>query len=74
MLCTVVGTVSHELGHCAEASLQGRGWELHYAFMYPERIPFHKLLDNEYQKNKNKIDSELPSPEKEEYINSGKDS
>lgn len=68
VLCTIVGTVSHEFGHGAIASLQGRDWQLHYASMSPGRPAWFKELNAEYEKNKDLIDREKASPEKEAYL------
>lgn len=70
ILCTIIGTVSHEFGHAAATSLQGRDWTVHYASMSPGKSTLLDSLKNAYQKDKEKIKSETPSPEKETFFKS----
>ncbi len=67
VLCTIVGTVSHEAGHCAVAKYYGRNPELHYAYMIPGAPAWIDEYHKEFAKNKNKLLSREPSPEKEEF-------
>lgn len=68
VLCTIIGTVSHEYGHGVVASWQKHDWKLHYDYMNPGKPIRLDDLKKEYKKNKHKIESKNASPEKEEYI------
>ena len=68
VLCTTIGTVSHEAGHCAAAKYYGRNPELHYAYMYPGEPSWISPLREAYKKDKEKIKSDATSPEKEAYF------
>ncbi|MFD2603822.1 hypothetical protein [Flavobacterium suzhouense] len=68
ILCTAIGTVSHEAGHCAAAKYYGRNPELHYAYMYPGEPSWSITLREAYKKDKDKIKSDIASPEKEAYF------
>ena len=66
ILCTIFGTVSHELGHIAAAKYFGYETELHYASMNydsPERQEFW----NRYERDKEYIDSPDDSPQKQAF-------
>jgi len=68
VLCTIIGTVTHELGHAAATSLQGRGWKLHYDSMSPAKSKFIDEFNAAYEKDKDKIKSKTSSPEKEAFL------
>ena len=73
IICTIVGVLSHELGHAAAASAQDRDWTLHYASLSPGRAVWSYQLEAEYRKNEDKIKSNVSSPEKEAYLKLRKD-
>ncbi len=68
LICTIIGTVSHELGHAAVTASQGREWTIHYASMTPGKPLWYDDLEIEYKKNKDKIRSAESSPEKEAFL------
>ena len=68
ILCTIIGTVSHELGHAAVTASQGRSFTVHYESMSPGRPLCLNELNAEYEKNKDKINQDTPSPEKDAYL------
>jgi hypothetical protein len=68
ILCTIVGTVSHEFGHAAVTASQGRDWTVHYASMSPGKSTLLDSLKDAYQKDKEKIKSKEASPEKEAFL------
>jgi hypothetical protein len=68
ILCTIVGTVSHEGGHCIAAKFYGRNPELSYAYMVPGEPGWLSEFKKEYEKNKDKIESKESSPEKEAFL------
>lgn len=54
ILATIIGTVTHELGHIAVAKMQGYETELHYGYMnYAGKK--HTQLENYYDSNKKQI-------------------
>lgn len=64
VLATIIGTVSHELGHIAVAKSLGYETKLHYAsihFNWEEKLDF---LETYFHKNEAKIHAEGNSPEK----------
>lgn len=64
VLATIVGTVSHELGHISVAKFLGYKTKLHFAAMESD---FHESLGPlkiYYNANKEKIKAETPSQEK----------
>lgn len=67
VLCTAVGTVSHEAGHCVAAKSLGRNSELSYAYMTPGKPVWIKEYRTEFAKNKWKNLSGSSSAEKEEF-------
>lgn len=67
ILATIVGTVSHELGHIAIAKALGYNTRLYYDSM-DYNNPESKSLYTYYEAHKDKIRSAAPSPEKE-YFN-----
>lgn len=72
VLCTIVGTVSHEFGHAAVSASQGRDWTVHYDSMSPGKSTLVDSLENAYQKDKEKIKSKIPSPEKDAFLKTNK--
>lgn len=68
VLCTIVGTVSHEGGHWVVSKYFGNTPKVHYA---STSLGFEaKAIEFEtfYEKNKSKILSREESPEKEKFI------
>jgi len=69
VLATIVGTVSHELGHFAVAKYYKGHPKLHYASVsQDEPSDFATELSQRYNREKNKIESPNPSPEKKAYM------
>jgi hypothetical protein len=68
VLATVVGTVSHELGHYIPAKYYGFEAKLHYASVSYGKSKESKEIITYYEANKAKIQSAKDSPEKE-YFN-----
>ncbi|PZR10719.1 MAG: hypothetical protein DI539_21075 [Flavobacterium psychrophilum] len=68
ILCTAIGTVSHEFGHAAVTAYHGSDWTVHYDSMSPGKSTLVDSLENAYQKDKEKIKSEAASPEKEAFF------
>jgi hypothetical protein len=69
ILCTIVGTVSHEGGHCAAAKFHGRNSELSYAYMIPGKPVWMSEYHQEFSKNKWKLSPGSSPAEKEEFLN-----
>ena len=69
VLATIVGTVSHELGHFAVAKFYEARPTLHYASVSHDEPPKALIaLNQRHDRDKAKIDSPNPSPEKEAYL------
>ena len=68
VLCTTVGTVSHEAGHCAAAKYYGRNPELSYAYMSHGKPTWMSEYHQEFAKNKWKLSPGASSAEKKEFL------
>jgi len=69
VIATIIGTVSHELGHCSVAKILGYDVELHYASMTNSNYFEEHHLEAYYDKHIDKIMSKEPSVEKETFKN-----
>lgn len=67
VLCTIVGTVSHEGGHWVVSKYFGNTPEIHYAFTTLGFEARAVKFETFYEKNKSKILSREESPEKEKF-------
>lgn len=67
VLATIIGTITHELGHIAVAKMQGYKTELHYASMNIIEGEREKELEVFYEKHKDKILSPESFAEKETF-------
>lgn len=67
ILCTILGTVSHELGHIAAAKYFGFETHLSYGSM-AYKIPEQDEFRARYERNKKYIEADEDSPEKETFI------
>jgi len=67
ILMTVVGTLSHELGHYAVAEYLGYDARIDYQSMHTDNNLKRKYLDSTYQKYSCEIKSNLNFPEKEKF-------
>lgn len=67
ILFTIIGTVSHELGHYSVAKFLGYNATIDYAHTNWSNNPDRKKLYNYYEKYKNEIKHNIDFPEKEEY-------
>lgn len=63
VLCTIIGTVSHEGGHCIIAKILGQEVTLHYASMTHQNEKQLQAIHSSYVKNKDKIIAKESSPE-----------
>lgn len=69
VLATIVGTLSHELGHFAAIKYYGGNPVLHYASVSNQgQNDISSDLKKRYQKDRDKIESPSPSPEKEAFM------
>jgi hypothetical protein len=67
VITTIVGTVSHEVGHCAVAKMLGYRPSLHYAYMYSSNNREWTNLQKYYDANEAKIVTKEQSPEKKYF-------
>lgn len=67
ILCTVIGTVSHESGHYIVGKYLGHDAKLHYASTSYNKSDKSKEYDVFIEKNKDKIQAQEKSPEKDKY-------
>lgn len=67
VLATIVGTVSHELGHYIPAKYYGFEPKLHYASVSYGESAESTALYLYYEKHKEKIQSAKNSPEKDHF-------
>lgn len=66
ILCTIIGTLSHELGHVSVARILGYETTLHYGSMNWDTESHYKELRDIYSQYKTEIESGLDFPRKEE--------
>lgn len=67
IIMTVVGTLSHELGHYAVAEYLGYDARIDYQSMHTDNNPKRKYLDSTYKKYPYEIKNNLNFPEKEKF-------
>lgn len=67
VLFTILGTITHELGHVAVAKYFGYETELHYASMNYD-TPVHEEFRKRYEQDKEYIEAEAESPQKQAFI------
>lgn len=67
VLFTIVGTISHELGHFTAAKLLGYECSISYNWASSSHPQLYDELDNVYQQNKDAIESGLPFRGEEKY-------
>ena len=73
VIFTIIGTLSHELGHLIVAKAVGfKDTELHYGSMKSDNLPLENEYIAFYKKNKYFIDNQLPYKEKETHLKNGK--
>ena len=69
VLATIVGTVSHELGHYAVSKCYGFSPKLHYASVSFDGAPYkYEVFDSLYKADESKILAKKSSPEKEYFL------
>ncbi len=69
MVCTVVGTLTHELGHIAMAKMLGYKTKLHYASMSWNWEKLTNKIDEYRVKYKTEIIEDMDFPGKRDYEN-----
>lgn len=67
MLFTVIGTVSHELGHIAVARYFGYKTTLHFGSMHYEESVLYSRITEIYSKNYSALESGTPFGHEKEY-------
>lgn len=67
VLFTIIGTLTHELGHIAFAKAQGYETSLHYGYMTYKNGTLEEERKALYTRNQNAIDNDLPFPDKERW-------
>lgn len=67
ILFTIIGTLSHELGHFAFAKLLGHEASINYAFTQSTDVSTETKLEEIYKKYSNKLPKGIDYPEKKEY-------
>lgn len=60
---TIIGTLSHELGHIAVAKSLGRKTSLHYGYMLSENVALNRI----YEEHKEAIDNKQPFPQQDKF-------
>lgn len=68
ILCTIIGTVSHEGGHYIIGKYLGHDAKLHYASTSYNGSEKSREYDTFIEKNKDKIQAQEKSPEKDKYL------
>lgn len=64
---TIIGTLTHELGHIAFAKAQGFSTELHYGSMNYYDGPYQSELESIFDRNSKAIQADMDFPEKERW-------
>lgn len=67
ILCTIIGTVTHEMGHQAVAQHYGYKTHLSYGALSYE-TPHHNEFRDRYERDKEYIESDEDSPQKADFI------